>query len=54
MPTELRIAYPEMKVFAHTTLTIMSGPLMPCLETIYTASFADVNLQSFYSITSKI
>jgi len=30
MPTELCITYPEMLVFAHTRLAIVSGPLMPC------------------------
>jgi len=30
MPIELCITYPEMLVFAHTRLVIVSGPLMPC------------------------
>ena len=30
MPIELCITYPEMLVFAHTRLAIVSGPLMPC------------------------
>ena len=30
MPIELCITYAEMLVFAHTRLTIVSGPLMPC------------------------
>ena len=30
MPIELCITYPEMWVFAHTRLAIVSGPLMPC------------------------
>jgi len=34
MPVELCITYPEMLVFAHTRLAIVSGPLMPCWETI--------------------
>jgi len=38
MPTKLYITYPEMQVFANTKLTIVSGPLMPYLETIYIAS----------------
>ena len=29
MPIELCITYPEMSVFAHTRLAIVSGPLMP-------------------------
>ena len=33
MPIELCITYPEMLVFAHTRLAIVSGPLMPCWET---------------------
>jgi len=51
MPNELCITYPEMQVFAHTKLTLMSGPLMPlpCLETICMASLADVNLHIFLS-----
>ena len=32
--TELWITYPEMLVIAHTRLHIVSGPLMPCWETI--------------------
>jgi len=32
MPIELCITYPEMLVFAHTRLAIVSRPLMPCWE----------------------
>jgi len=34
MPKGLNITYPEMQVFTRTKSTIMSGSLMPCLETI--------------------
>jgi len=30
MPIELCITYPEMLVFAHTRLAIVSRPLVPC------------------------
>jgi len=33
--TELFITYPEMEMFAHTKLPIVSGHLVPSLETIY-------------------
>ena len=32
MPIELCITYPEMLVFSHTRLAIVSGPLMSCWE----------------------
>jgi len=47
MPTKLYITDPEMQVFANTKLTIVSGPLMPYLETIYIASNVWCFLQIF-------
>jgi len=44
MPIELCITYPEMLVFGHTKLAIMSGPLMLCWETIYIDFLYDAHL----------
>ena len=44
MPIELSITYPEMLVFAHTRLTIVSGPLMPCQETTCIDFLCDARL----------
>ena len=55
MLTELWITYPEMYVLAHTRLTIISGLLMPCLETTCMVSFVDVSLhQIFLSDNLKV
>ena len=46
MPIELciRPTYPEMLVFAHTRLAIVSGPLQPCWETTRIDFLYDVHL----------
>jgi len=44
MPTELCITYPEMLVFAHTKLAIVSEPLMPCRGTICIDFLCDAHL----------
>ena len=44
IPIELCIIYPEMLVFAHTTLAIVSGPLMPCWETTCIDFLCDAHL----------
>jgi len=44
MPTELCITCPEMLVFAHTRLAIVSGPLMPCWETTCIDFLCDAHL----------
>jgi len=44
MPTEICVTYPEMLVFAHTRLAIVSKHLMPCSETICMVLFDDENL----------
>jgi len=50
MPTEFALHTQKIKCSAaHTKLTITSGPLMSCLETIYMAWSANVNLQFFLS-----
>ena len=45
--------YTPRIVFAHTRLTIMSGPLMPCLETIHLPMMWTY-IKLFYSVTSKV
>jgi len=52
MPTESCITYSEMYVFACTRLTIMTGPLMPCSETICMAVFNDVHADLSFFIQS--
>jgi len=44
MPIELCTAYPEMLVFTHTRLAIVSGPLMPCCELICIDFLYDAHL----------
>jgi len=44
MPIELCITYPEMFVFAHTRLAIVSRPLMPCWELTCTDFLYDAHL----------
>ena len=44
MSIELCIMYPEMLVFAHTRLAIVSGPLMPCWETTCIDFLCDAHL----------
>jgi len=49
----LCIAYPEMLSVRPHQVTIVSGPLMPCLKTICMVLFNDVHLHLiFYPITS--
>jgi len=43
MSTRLCNAYLEMQVFAHIRLTILSGPLMPCLGAICMFLINDVH-----------
>ena len=42
--TMVCITYPEMLVFAHTRLAIVSGPLMPCWETTCIEFLYDAHL----------
>ena len=44
MPIDLCITYPEMLVFAHIRLAIVSGPLMPCWETTCIDFLCDAHL----------
>ena len=44
VPIELCITYPEMWVFAHTRLAIVSGSSMPCWETTCTDFLCDAHL----------
>ena len=54
MPIELCITYPEMLVFAHTRLAIVSGPLMPCWETTCIDFLCDAHLhQTFLFVRFK-
>ena len=45
MPIKLCITYPEMLVFAHTRLAIVSRPLKPCWETTCIDFLCDAHLQ---------
>ena len=52
MPIELCITYLEMWVFAHTRLAIVSGPLMPCSQTICIDFFIRCTFSSNFFIQS--
>ena len=48
MPIELCITYPEMWVFAHTRLAIVSRPFMPCSETTCIDFLYDAHLHTTF------
>jgi len=52
MPIELFITYPEMWVFAHTRLAIVSRPLMPCYETTSIDFLYDAHLHPTFLFDS--
>ena len=56
MPIELCITCPELLVFAHTRIAIVSGPLMSCWETtcIDLLPTMTIFIQLFYSIASNV
>jgi len=54
MPTESCIAYPELQMFAHTKLTIVSGPQMHCWETTYISFYNAAHLYLTFYITSTM